>query len=372
MTKDYITIQYAGKENLYVPVTQLDMVSKYIGPREDSNVKLSRLSSPEWQKTRNNVRRAVRDMADELLALYVKREKTKGFAFYPDDQEQRDFEARFPYVETEDQMACIDEIKHDMERERPMDRLLCGDVGFGKTEVALRAAMKCVMSGKQCAILVPTTVLAMQHYQTALRRFEHFPVNVVMLSRFVSAKRQKEILKEIKSGKADVIIGTHRIVQKDVEFHALGLAIVDEEQRFGVAHKEKFKQMFAGVDMLTLSATPIPRTLNMAMSGIRDMSVISQPPQDRYPVQTYVMEYSEPMLVQAIQRELKRGGQVYYIHNRIDTIEFTASSCRNTCRMPVSWWRMVGWVRRKCRRSGASWWNTRRISWSALPLLKLV
>ena len=222
-------------------------------------------------------------------------------------------------------MACIDEIKHDMERERPMDRLLCGDVGFGKTEVALRAAMKCVMSGKQCAILVPTTVLAMQHYQTALRRFEHFPVNVVMLSRFVSAKRQKEILKEIKSGKADVIIGTHRIVQKDVEFHALGLAIVDEEQRFGVAHKEKFKQMFAGVDMLTLSATPIPRTLNMAMSGIRDMSVISQPPQDRYPVQTYVMEYSEPMLVQAIQRELKRGGQVYYIHNRIDTIEFTAS-----------------------------------------------
>ena len=222
-------------------------------------------------------------------------------------------------------MACIYEIKHDMERERPMDRLLCGDVGFGKTEVALRAAMKCVMSGKQCAILVPTTVLAMQHYQTALRRFEHFPVNVVMLSRFVSAKRQKEILKEIKSGKADVIIGTHRIVQKDVEFHALGLAIVDEEQRFGVAHKEKFKQMFAGVDMLTLSATPIPRTLNMAMSGIRDMSVISQPPQDRYPVQTYVMEYSEPMLVQAIQRELKRGGQVYYIHNRIDTIEFTAS-----------------------------------------------
>ena len=206
-----------------------------------------------------------------------------------------------------------------------MERLLCGDVGFGKTEVALRAAMKCVMSGKQCAILVPTTVLAIQHYQTAVRRFEHFPVNVVMLSRFVPQKRQKEILKEIRSGKADVIIGTHRIVQKDVEFRSLGLAIVDEEQRFGVAHKEKFKHMFAGVDMLTLSATPIPRTLNMAMSGIRDMSVISQPPQDRYPVQTYVMEYSEPVLVQAIQRELKRGGQVYYIHNRIDTIEFTAA-----------------------------------------------
>ena len=325
VTKDYITIQYAGKENLYVPVTQLDMVSKYIGPREDANVKLSRLSSPEWQKTRNNVRRAVRDMADELLALYAKREKAKGFAFLPDDAIQHEFEARFPYVETEDQLACAEEVKQDMERERPMDRLLCGDVGFGKTEIALRAAMKCVMSGKQCAILVPTTVLAMQHYQTAVRRFEHFPVNIVMLSRFVPQKRQKEILKELKSGKADIVIGTHRIVQKDVEFHALGLAIVDEEQRFGVAHKEKFKEMFSGVDMLTLSATPIPRTLNMAMSGIRDMSVISQPPQDRYPVQTYVLEYSEPMILQAIQRELKRGGQVYYIHNRIDTIEFTAA-----------------------------------------------
>lgn len=325
VTKDYITIQYAGKENLYVPVTQLDMVSRYIGAREDSHVKLSRLSSPEWQKTRNHVRRAVRDMADELLALYAQREQAKGFAFYPDDELQRDFEARFPYVETEDQLSCIQEIKHDMERDRPMDRLLCGDVGFGKTEVALRAAMKCVLSGKQCAILVPTTVLAMQHYQTALRRFEHFPVNVVMLSRFVSPKQQKAILAEIKSGKADVIVGTHRIIQKDMQFHGLGLAIVDEEQRFGVADKEKFKEMFHGVDMLTLSATPIPRTLNMAMSGIRDMSVISQPPQDRYPVQTYVMEYNEAMIIQAIQRELKRGGQVYYIHNRVDTIEFTAA-----------------------------------------------
>ena len=325
VTKDYITIEYAGQEKLYVPVTQLDMVAKYVGGRDGAHVRLNRLSSPEWQKTRKNVRRAVQDMADQLLALYAKREKTEGFAFLPDDPLQHDFEARFPYMETEDQLACIDEIKRDMERARPMDRLLCGDVGFGKTEVALRAAMKCVMSGKQCAILVPTTVLAMQHYQTAVRRFESFPVNVVMLSRFVPAKKQKEILKEIKSGKADVIIGTHRIVQKDVQFHALGLAIVDEEQRFGVAHKERFKEMFAGVDMLTLSATPIPRTLNMAMSGIRDMSVISQPPQDRYPFLTYVMEYSEPVIFQAIQRERKRGGQVYYIHNRVDTIEWTAS-----------------------------------------------
>lgn len=325
VTKDYITIQYAGKENLYVPVTQLDLVSKYIGPREDSHVKLSRLSSPEWQKTRSRVRGAVKDMADELLALYAKREKTKGFAFKPDDEVQREFEERFPYVETEDQLHCVEEIKQDMECPRPMDRLLCGDVGFGKTEVALCAAMKCVLSGKQCAILVPTTVLAMQHYQTALRRFEHFPVNVEMLSRFVPQKRQKEILKDVAAGKTDLLIGTHRIVQDDVKFRSLGLAIIDEEQRFGVAHKEKFKKLFAGVDLLTLSATPIPRTLNMAMSGIRDMSVLSQPPEDRYPVQTYVMEYSESVIIQAISRELKRDGQVYYIHNRVETITYTAA-----------------------------------------------
>ncbi|MCC8111132.1 MAG: transcription-repair coupling factor [Ruminococcus sp.] len=325
VTKDYITIQYARKENLYVPVTQLDLVSKYIGARDDSGVRLNRLSSPEWQKTRKNVRKAAKDLADQLIKLYAKREKTKGFAFYSDDEIQYEFEERFPYLETEDQLICTEEIKRDMERPRPMDRLLCGDVGFGKTEVALRAAMKCVMSGKQCAILVPTTVLAMQHYQTALRRFEHFPVTVEMLSRFVSAKRQKEIVRDLKSGKVDIVIGTHRLVQKDIEFHVLGLAIVDEEQRFGVAHKEKFKEMFAGVDMLTLSATPIPRTLNMAMSGIRDMSVISQPPEDRYPVQTYVMEYNEPMMIQAIRRELKRGGQVYYIHNRVETIDFVVN-----------------------------------------------
>ncbi len=325
VTKDYIMIQYAGNENLYVPVTQMDLVSKYIGPRDDSGVKLHKLSSSEWQKTRSNVKRAVKDMAKELIALYAKRENSKGFAFEPDDQMQRDFEQRFPYAETDDQLAAIEEIKHDMERERPMDRLLCGDVGFGKTEVALRAAMKCVLSGKQCAILVPTTVLAMQHYQTAVRRFEPFPVNVELLSRFRTPKQQKETIERMKKGTADIIIGTHRIVQKDIKFKNLGLAIVDEEQRFGVAHKEKFKEMFSGVDMLTLSATPIPRTLNMAMSGIRDMSVIAEPPQDRYPVQTYVMEYQFGVIVQAIQRELKRGGQAYYIHNRVDTITYTAA-----------------------------------------------
>ena len=320
ITKDYITIQYAGKDVLYVPVTQLDMVSRYIGPRDDSGVKLNKLSSAEWQKTRNSVKRAVKDMARELTTLYAKREKSVGIAFLPDDEMQRDFESRFPYAETDDQLQSINEIKEDMEKTRPMDRLLCGDVGFGKTEVAFRAAMKCVMSGRQCAILVPTTVLAMQHFQTATRRFEQFPVNIELLSRFRTPKQQQEILRKLKKGLIDIIIGTHRLVQKDVEFKNLGLAIIDEEQRFGVAHKEKFKEHFAGVDMLTLSATPIPRTLNMAMSGIRDMSVIDEPPQDRHPVQTYVVEYNMGMLVQAINRELKRGGQVYYIHNRVESI----------------------------------------------------
>lgn len=325
VTKDYITIQYAGKDVLYVPVTQLDMVSRYIGPRDDTGVKLNKLSSSEWQKTRNNVKRAVKDMAHELTALYAKREKSKGYAFLPDDEMQRDFESRFPYTETDDQLKSINEIKEDMERIRPMDRLLCGDVGFGKTEVAFRAAMKCVASGKQCAILAPTTVLAMQHFQTALRRFEHFPVTIELLSRFRTPKQQQEILKKLKKGLIDIIIGTHRLVQKDIEFKSLGLAVIDEEQRFGVAHKEKFKEHFTGVDMLTLSATPIPRTLNMAMSGIRDMSVIDEPPQDRHPVQTYVVEYNPGMLIQAINKEMKRGGQVYYIHNRVETISACAA-----------------------------------------------
>ena len=324
VTKDYITIQYAGTDKLYIPVTQLDMVSKYIGPRDDSGVKLSKLSSNDWQRTRSNVKRAVKDMAHELIELYAKREQSKGFAFYPDDEIQHDFEERFPYVETDDQLQSIAEIKADMERPRPMDRLLCGDVGFGKTEVALRAAMKCILSGKQCAILVPTTVLAWQHYQTALRRFESFPVNVELLSRYRSQKQQTEILKKLKSGRIDLLIGTHKIIQKSVVFKDLGLAIIDEEQRFGVAHKEKFKENFSGVDILTLSATPIPRTLNMAMSGIRDMSVIEEPPQDRYPVQTYVIEYNMGTIIQAIVRELRRDGQVYYIHNRVESIQACA------------------------------------------------
>ncbi len=328
ITKDYITIQYAGKDVLYVPVTQLDMVSKYIGGGEDNGVKLNKLSSVEWQKTKNNVKRAVKDMAAELIALYAKRHNTEGFAFSNDSDMQYDFENRFPYVETGDQLQSIAEIKSDMEQNHPMDRLLCGDVGFGKTEVAFRAAFKCIFDGKQCALLTPTTVLSWQHYQTALKRFEHFPVRIELLSRFRTPSQQKQILKDLKAGKIDMIIGTHRLVQKDVKFRDLGLAIIDEEQRFGIAHKEKFKENFIGVDVLTLSATPIPRTLNMAMSGIRDMSVIEEPPQDRYPVQTYVIEHNEGVIIQAIAKELKRGGQVYYIHNRVESIAGCASKLK--------------------------------------------
>ena len=300
------------------------MISRYIGPRDDSNVKLSKLFSGEWQKTRSRVQKAVKDMAEELTKLYAIRSQSQGFAFSGECDWQRDFEERFPYSETDDQLRCVQEIKDDMEKPVPMDRLLCGDVGFGKTEVALRAAFKCMLDSKQCVLLAPTTVLAWQHYQTATKRFEHFPMKIELLSRFRSKKEQEEIIKQLRRGDIDMIIGTHRLVQKDVKFRDLGLVIIDEEQRFGVAHKERFKEAFAGVDVLTLSATPIPRTLNMAMSGIRDMSVIEEPPIDRHPVQTYVIEHNDGVLVQAINKELRRGGQVYYIHNRIETIQACA------------------------------------------------
>ena len=310
---------------LYVPVTQLDLVSKYVGPRDDKSVKLNKLNSTEWQKTRSRVKSAVKDMAKELIALYSKRMRTEGFAFSPDTDWQRDFEERFPYEETDDQLRCIEEIKHDMEMARPMDRLLCGDVGFGKTEVAIRAAFKAVMDGKQVAVLVPTTILAWQHYQTFLQRMDSFPVTVELLSRFRTPKQQENIVKRLRSGEIDIIIGTHRILQKDVIFKDLGLCIIDEEQRFGVAHKEKMKELKASVDVLTLSATPIPRTLNMAMSGIRDMSTIEEAPQDRHPVQTYVMEYDRGVILEAIKKELRRGGQVFYLHNAIESISTCAA-----------------------------------------------
>ncbi len=327
--KDYIKIKYDKGDILYVPVTQLDQVSKYIGPRSDDRpVKLNKLGGKEWQKTRSRVRAAVKDMAQELIVLYSKRKAIKGFAFSPDIDMQNDFELRFEYQETDDQLRCIDEIKHDMEKPYPMDRLLCGDVGFGKTEVALRGAFKCIADGKQCAILVPTTILALQHYQTIKKRFEGFPIEAHMLSRFCSPAQTAKSLKELKRGSADIVVGTHRLISKDVQFHDLGLIIVDEEQRFGVAQKEKLKELFPAVDVLTLTATPIPRTLNMAMSGIRDMSVLEEAPQDRHPVQTYVIEHSMEVLAQAMTAELRRGGQVYYLHNRVETIDKAAAKIK--------------------------------------------
>ena len=320
ISKDYIKIRYAGTDVLYVPVTQLDLISRYIGSGDINTVKLSKMHTDQWQKAKTKAKAAAKEMAAELTELYAKRMKSKGFAFYPDGAEQADFENHFNYVETDDQLRCIAEIKQDMESERPMERLLCGDVGFGKTEVALRAAFKCVMSGKQCALLCPTTVLAWQHYQTIIKRMGDFPVNVDLLSRFRTQKEIKKTIEKLKAGTVDIVVGTHRLVQDDIGFRNLGLVIIDEEQRFGVAHKDKFKEMFAGVDILTLSATPIPRTLNMAMSGIRDMSVIETPPQDRQPVTTYVIEHNEGVLAQAINKELRRNGQVYYIHNRIESI----------------------------------------------------
>ncbi len=326
VTKDYIKIKYAKSDVLYVPVTQLDLVSRYIGAAtEDSQIKINRLGGSEWQKTRGRVKAAVKDMAKQLTALYAKRMAVKGYAFSPDTDLQNDFERRFEYDETEDQLRCINEIKADMERDVPMDRLLCGDVGFGKTEVALRAAFKCISEGKQCALLVPTTILALQHYNTIVRRFGEMPVTVKLLNRFVTPKQQQKIISDLKCGRLDMVVGTHRLISKDVSFKDLGLVIIDEEQRFGVAQKEKFKELYPSVDILTLSATPIPRTLNMAMSGLRDMSSLDEAPGDRHPVQTYVLEQNMGILTDAIRKEIRRGGQIYYLHNSIDTIDRCAA-----------------------------------------------
>ncbi|MCI6521590.1 transcription-repair coupling factor [bacterium] len=325
VTKDYLRIEYDKKDVLYVPVTQLDLLSRYTAPGDSDNVKLSRLGGGEWTRTRRKVKAATEAMAKELIELYARRKQAAGYAFPPDDTWQGDFEQRFPYEETPDQLTCAAEIKHDMEQPWPMDRLLCGDVGVGKTEVALRAAFKCVMGGKQCAILAPTTILAWQHFNTATARMEAFPIRIGLLSRYRSAREQKETIRGLKDGTLDIVVGTHRLLSDDVKFRDLGLVIIDEEQRFGVKHKEKLKENFIGVDMLTLSATPIPRTLNMALSGIRDMSTIEQPPFERQPIETYVLEYDEGIVAEAIRRELGRGGQVYYLHNRVETIEQCAA-----------------------------------------------
>ncbi|MEN2766719.1 transcription-repair coupling factor [Ornithinibacillus xuwenensis] len=318
--KDYMLIKYSGDDKLFVPIDQIDLVQKYVGS-EGKEPKLYKLGGSEWTKVKRKVQSSVEDIADDLIKLYAERESRKGFAFSTDGELQREFDASFPYQETEDQLRCIEEIKQDMEKERPMDRLLCGDVGYGKTEVAIRAAFKAVADGKQVAILVPTTILAQQHYETIRERFQDYPINIGLLSRFRTPKQQKETTDGLKRGLVDVVIGTHRLLSKDIHYHDLGLLIVDEEQRFGVKHKEKIKQMKSNIDVLTLTATPIPRTLHMSMLGVRDLSVIETPPENRFPIQTYVLEYNPVLIREAIEREMARGGQVFFLYNRVENID---------------------------------------------------
>lgn len=317
--KDYIKIEYEGGGNLYVLATQLDMIQKYAGAQA-KKPKLNRLGTKDWNKTKTRVRGAVRDLAADLIKLYASRQAQHGFAFSQDTVWQKEFEEMFPYTETDDQLMAIEATKKDMESDKIMDRLICGDVGYGKTEIAIRAAFKAVQDGKQVVVLVPTTILAQQHYSTFVQRMKDYPVTIGMLSRFRTQKQQSETLKGLKSGMVDIVIGTHRVLSKDVAYKDLGLLIVDEEQRFGVAHKEKIKQMRQNIDVLTLTATPIPRTLHMSLIGIRDMSVLEEPPMDRMPIQTYVLEYNEEMIREAILRELARNGQVYYVFNRVNGI----------------------------------------------------
>lgn len=315
--KDYLHVRYRADDKLFVPVDQIDLIQKYVAS-EDKEPKLHKLGGVEWKKSKAKVTAAVQDIADDLIKLYAKREAEVGFAFSPDTDELRTFEDQFPHQETEDQLRTIIEVKRDMERERPMDRLVCGDVGYGKTEVAIRAAFKAISDGKQVAFLVPTTILAQQHFETISARFEEYAINVGLLSRFRTKKQQTETLKGMAMGTVDIVIGTHRILSKDVAYRDLGLLIVDEEQRFGVTHKEKIKQLKTNVDVLTLTATPIPRTLHMSMVGVRDLSVIETPPQNRFPVQTYVMEHSGALVREAIEREMSRGGQTFYLYNRVE------------------------------------------------------
>lgn len=319
ITKDYIKIKYRDEDILYIPTNQLDNIRKYIGGGE-KEPKLNRLGSKEWSNTKNKVKSNLQEVARNLIELYAKRQKVKGYAFEKDTPWQTQFENSFPYVETDDQLRCIEEVKKDMEKDKPMDRLLCGDVGYGKTEVAIRAAFKACMSQKQVAYLVPTTVLANQQYESFKERMEEFAINVELLNRFRTKKEQDEVVKKLKLGEVDVVIGTHRILSKDVEFKDLGLLIIDEEHRFGVKDKEKIKELKTNIDVLTMTATPIPRTLHMSIVGVRDMSVIYEPPQNRRPVQTYVLEYDEEVVREAITKELERNGQVFYLYNNVEGI----------------------------------------------------
>lgn len=318
--KDYLKLRYKNDDILYVPTNSLDSVRKYIGAGEASP-KINKLGGKEWESTKKKVKSNLREVARELIELYAKRQKAAGYAFSKDTQWQRQFEEDFPYKETDDQLRCIEETKKDMEMPKPMDRLLCGDVGYGKTEVAIRAAFKSVMDQKQVAYLVPTTVLANQQYEEFKTRMEKFAIRVELLNRFRTKKQQDEVIKKLKLGEVDVVIGTHRILSKDVEFKDLGLLIIDEEHRFGVKDKEKIKQLKNNVDVLTMTATPIPRTLHMSIVGVRDMSVIYEPPHNRKPVQTYVLEFDEEVIKEAITKELERDGQVFYLFNNVEGIE---------------------------------------------------
>jgi transcription-repair coupling factor (superfamily II helicase) len=319
--REYLVIEYAKEDKLYVPSDQVDLVTKYIGGEAP---RMSRLGSSEWNKTKSRVRRQARTIAIELVKLYAARARAKGFSYGPDTPWQRELEDAFPYEETPDQLRAIDEVKDDMERAEPMDRLVCGDVGYGKTEIAVRAAFKAVAAGKQVAVLVPTTILAQQHHSTFFERFRHFPVRVEMLSRFLSNAEARRVVEDLATGKVDVVVGTHRLLQPSVKFHDLGLVIVDEEQRFGVEQKERLKELRTNVDVLTLTATPIPRTLEMTMAGIRDISIVDTPPEDRHPVMTYVGDFDDTTVASAVRREILRDGQVFYVHHRVDTIHHAA------------------------------------------------
>lgn len=318
--KDYLNIKYHGSDQLYVPVEQIDQVQKYVGS-EGKEPKIYKLGGSDWRRVKKKVESSVQDIADDLIKLYAEREASEGYAFSPDGEMQKEFELAFPYQETDDQIRSIIEIKKDMERLRPMDRLLCGDVGYGKTEVAIRAAFKAIADGKQVALLVPTTILAQQHFETVRERFQDYPINIGLLSRFRTRKEINETNKGLSNGTVDMVIGTHRLLSKDIKYKDLGLLIIDEEQRFGVTHKEKIKQLKANVDVLTLTATPIPRTLHMSMLGVRDLSVIETPPENRFPVQTYVVEYNGGLVRESIEREMARGGQVFFLYNRVEDIE---------------------------------------------------
>ena len=326
--RDYLLLAYAGDDKLYVPVEQVGMLHKYVG-NEGQAPRLSKMGGADWKRVQSKARAAITELAEELLRLYAQRKIVPGHAFAEDTEWQRDFEERFPYEETPDQLKAIAEIKADMEKPEPMDRLLCGDVGYGKTEVAIRAAFKAVMDGKQVAVMVPTTVLAQQHFMTFKERMQPFGVKVEMVSRFCTPREQKRILNDLENGQVDVLIGTHRLLQQDVLFPDLGLLVIDEEQRFGVAQKEKIKRWKTGVDVLTLSATPIPRTLHLALVNGRDMSVIESPPEERLPVETYVAEYNPGMIKEALEREMRRGGRIYYVHNRVLGLENIAADLRS-------------------------------------------